>query len=134
MIAGFVFLSAELVMLLARASSREWEVAGLLVASGTISFLIDTLFLIFYLSMVRRLKAEVMWENSLVCWLGRGIEKTFRERSVTVKILMIFAIHMIVCFLLQKCAGTHCPALIQRHGGIHSAPESGGALSDPAGS
>ena len=65
MIAGFVFLSAELVMLLARASSREWEVAGLLVASGTISFLIDTLFLIFYLSMVRRLKAEVMWENSL---------------------------------------------------------------------
>ena len=49
MIAGFVFLSAELVMLLARASSREWEVAGLLVASGTISFLIDTLFLIFYL-------------------------------------------------------------------------------------
>ena len=28
----------------------------------------------------------------------------------------------------------YCPALIQRHGGIHSAPEIGGALSDPAGS
>ena len=114
MIAGFVFLSAELVMLLARASSREWEVAGLLVASGTISFLIDTLFLIFYLSMVRRLKAEVMWENSLVCWLGRGIEKTFRERSVTVKILMIFAIHMIVCFFLAAGAFYYrnVPALI----------------------
>lgn len=114
MIAGFVFLSAELVMLLARASSREWEVAGLLVASGTISFLIDTLFLIFYLSMVRRLKAEVMWENSLVCWLGRGIGKTFRERSVTVKILMIFAIHMIVCFFLAAGAFYYrnVPALI----------------------
>ena len=114
MMAGFVFLSAELVMLLARASSREWEVAGLLVASGTISFLIDTLFLIFYLSMVRRLKAEVMWENSLVCWLGRGIEKTFRERSVTVKILMIFAIHMIVCFFLAAGAFYYrnVPALI----------------------
>ena len=101
-------------MLLARASSREWEVAGLLVASGTISFLIDTLFLIFYLSMVRRLKAEVMWENSLVCWLGRGIEKTFRERSVTVKILMIFAIHMIVCFFLAAGAFYYrnVPALI----------------------
>ena len=62
-------------MLLARASSREWEVAGLLVASGTISFLIDTLFLIFYLSMVRRLKAEVMWENSL-CLLYTSGDKS----------------------------------------------------------
>ena len=62
-------------MLLARASSREWEVAGLLVASGTISFLIDTLFLIFYLSMVRRLKAEVMWRTALCAGLDAGLRR-----------------------------------------------------------
>lgn len=104
MIAGFVFLTSELVLLIGRIGSRTWDVAGLLVASGTVSFLIDTLFLIFYLSMVRRLKAEVMWENSLVCWLKEGLQKVFRERSVTVKVLLVFSGHMLVCFVLAMGA------------------------------
>lgn len=100
MIAGFILLTSELLILMGKAGNKEWDVSGLLVASGTISFMIDVLFLIFYLSMVRRLKAEVMWENSLVCWLGRGIEKTFRECTVTVRVLVTFGAHMIVCFIL----------------------------------
>lgn len=100
MIATFVILTSEIVVLTGRATSKQWDVSGLLVASGTISFIVDTLFLIFYLSMVRRLKAEVMWENSLICWLGRGLSKTFRERSVTVQVLIKFAVHMAVCFVL----------------------------------
>lgn len=100
LVAAFVLITSELVLLLARVNNRAWDVSGLLVASGTISFIIDTLFLIFYLSMVRRMKAEVMWENSLACWLMKGLQKTFRERSVTVRILIGFAIHMLVCFLL----------------------------------
>lgn len=100
MIAGFILLTGELILLLSRLGNKEWDVSGLLVASGTISFLVDALFLIFYLSMVRRLKAEVMWENSFVCWLEKGLRKTFRERSVTVQVLLEFAIHMVVCFIL----------------------------------
>lgn len=99
MIAAFVLLAGELFMMMARVSSNSWDVSGILVASGTISFLVDTLFLIFYLSMVRRLKAETMWESSLVCWLGKGLEKTFRERTVTVRVLVAFAGHMLVCFV-----------------------------------
>lgn len=100
MIAGFVILTSELVMLLGRTMSKQWEVSGLLVASGTISFLIDILFIIFYLSMVRRLKAEVIWENSLICWLKKGLEKTFQESSVTVRVLAVFSVHMVICFIL----------------------------------
>lgn len=100
LIAGFVLLTSELVLLMSRVGNKDWDVSGLLVASGTVSFLVDALFLVFYLSMVRRLKAEVMWENSLACWLGRGLEKTFRERSVTVRVLLGFAVHMVVCFVL----------------------------------
>ncbi|MGN0349369.1 MAG: sensor histidine kinase [Roseburia sp.] len=96
LIGGFVLLSGELVLLLVGMGERPWDVAGLLVASGTISFLIDVLFLIFYLSMVRRLKAEVLWENSLICWGVRGLEHTIRERSITAKLMVCFAIHMIV--------------------------------------
>lgn len=104
MIAGFVLLTSELMLMMGRVGNRAWDVSGLLVASGTVSFLIDTLFLIFYLSMVRRLKAEVMWENSLACWLGKGIQKTFRERSVTIRILVLFSGHMLVCFILAMGA------------------------------
>ena len=100
MIVGFVLLMSELILLMGRMSRQEWDVSGLLVASGTLSFLVDALFLLFYLSMVRRLKAEIMWENSLLFWLGRGLGKTFRERSVTVQILVIFSLHMVICFVL----------------------------------
>lgn len=100
LVAGFVLITSELIILMGRGSTKSWDVSGLLVASGTISFVIDTMFLIFYLSMVRRLKAEVMWENSLVCWLGKGLEKTFRERTVTVRVLLLFGGHMLVCFVL----------------------------------
>lgn len=98
--AGFILSVGELVILIARTGNRSWDIQGGLVAAGTISFIIDTLFLVFYLSMVRRLKAEVIWKNSLICWFTEGLRKMFRERSVTVKILLGFAIHMLVCFVL----------------------------------
>lgn len=98
--AVFVVSISELLLLMGRLNSQTWNVSGLLVASGTVSLMIDVLFLLFYLSMVRRMKAEVMWENSLACWLLRGFEKFLRERTVTVQILLAFAIHMVVCFML----------------------------------
>lgn len=104
LIAGFILLVSELMMFTSRMWSNQWEVSGVLVASGTVSFIIDALFMIFYLSMVRRLKAEVVWESSLVCWLGKGLEKTFRERTVTTRILFAFAVHLLVCFVLAMGA------------------------------
>ncbi|MGN0140954.1 MAG: sensor histidine kinase [Roseburia sp.] len=99
-IAAFILVASELVLLVGHVNNKTWNVSGLLVAYGTVGFLIDNLFLVFYLSMVRRMKAEVMWENSLACWLSRGIGKTFRERTVTVRVLVTFGIHMVVCFVL----------------------------------
>ena len=103
-IAVFLLIAVELVLLVSHVNNRTWNVSGLLVAYGTASFVLDTAFLIFYLSMVRRMKAEVMWQNSLACWLCRGIGKTFRERTVTVRVLVLFGIHMIVCFILAMGA------------------------------
>ncbi len=99
-IAVFVLVTSELLMLVSHVNNSTGNVSGLLVASGTVSMVIDMLFLVFYLSMVRRLKAEVMWENSLACWLARGLSKTFRERTVTVRVLAVFSIHMMICFIL----------------------------------
>ena len=102
--AVFIAATSELIMLLSHVNNKTWNVSGLLVASGTVSLLIDVLFLIFYLSMVRRMKAEVMWENSLACWFVKGIDKFFEKQTVTVSVLVVFAVHMIVCFVLAMGA------------------------------
>lgn len=99
LIAGFVFITCELILLIARMTREEWEVSGLLVAAGTVSLVMDAFFLLFFLSIVRLMKAELLWENSLACWLGKGIKKTFRERKITTRVLVVFAAHMVVCFI-----------------------------------
>lgn len=100
LIAGFLFITIELIVLIARISSTQLEISGLLVASGTICLVIDAFFILFFLSLVRLLKAERLWKNSLMYWLGTGLMKTFRERSVTIRVLVVFGIHMIGCFFL----------------------------------
>lgn len=98
--AVFILAAGELMMLMGRVNSQTWNVSGLLVASGTVSLIVDIMFLVFYLSMVRRMKAEVLWENSLAYWFVKGLKKTFRERTVTVRVLIVFGVHMVVCFVL----------------------------------
>lgn len=100
LVAAFIFMMAELVILIAKVNSEEWAVYGIIVASGTVSLVIDGLFLIFYLSMVRRMKAEMLWETSVACWLESGIRKVFARQKTTVRVLLLFAGHMAVCFIL----------------------------------
>ncbi len=100
LVAAFIFMMAELVILITKVNSEEWAVYGIIVASGTVSLVIDGLFLIFYLSMVRRMKAEMLWETSVACWLESGIRKVFARQKTTVRVLLLFAGHMAVCFVL----------------------------------
>ena len=100
LVAAFIFMMVELVILITKVNSEEWAVYGIIVASGTVSLVIDGLFLIFYLSMVRRMKAEMLWETSVACWLERGIRKVFARQKTPVRVLRLFAGHMAVCFVL----------------------------------
>ena len=100
LVAAFIFMMVELMILITKVNSEEWAVYGIIVASGTVSLVIDGLFLIFYLSMVRRMKAEMLWETSVACWLERGIRKVFARQKTTVRVLLLFAGHMAVCFVL----------------------------------
>lgn len=100
LVAAFIFMMVELVILITKVNIEEWAVYGIIVASGTVSLVIDGLFLIFYLSMVRRMKAEMLWETSVACWLERGIRKVFARQKTTVRVLLLFAGHMAVCFVL----------------------------------
>ncbi len=94
LIVGFVAIMAELIFIIVRINSQEWELTGLLIASGTVSLVIDALFLIFYLSIVKLLKAECFWQNSFTCWLMAGVQKTVKNRNATVKSIIWFCIHI----------------------------------------
>ena len=43
-------------------------------------------FFIGYLSIVRRIKAKMLWKNSVLRWLIRGLKKFFAYRSCTFKV------------------------------------------------
>ncbi len=45
---------------------QDFSLAGLLVAVGTLSYLADLVFLVFYLSIVRRIKSDILFTNSLI--------------------------------------------------------------------
>lgn len=55
----------------------EFEFSGLLVAVGTIGYLVDIVFLIFYLSIVRRAKNNTLITHSLLYHIGRFICQIF---------------------------------------------------------
>lgn len=100
LIAAFVGLGMELIYIFAKVSKAQMDIWGLLVAAGTVSIVIDSLFLLFLLSIVRLVKAEKLWENSLCYWLGKGIAKTFHEYKITVRVIIGFSIHLIICLFL----------------------------------
>lgn len=101
---GFIAIAAELVFIIVRVSDQEWELSGLLAASGTVGLVTDALFLVFYLSIVKLMKAECLWENSIIYWLKEGILKTMRNSKATTNMLVAFTAHLLVCFVLAMGA------------------------------
>ena len=100
LIVGFAGIAAELIFIMIRISSQEWELSGLVVAASTVSFVMDALFLLFFLSLVKLMKAEKLWENSLTYWLKEGILKTAKNRNATIQTILIFVGHLLACFVL----------------------------------
>lgn len=97
---GFVAIAAELIFIIVRVSGQEWELSGLLVATGTVSIVMDGLFLLFYMSIVKLMKAELLWKNSATYWLKEGILKTMRNQKATTNMIITFLGHLIICFVL----------------------------------
>lgn len=98
----FLVFFYGLIVLCAKVSREAWNLAGILVAAGTVGWVADSLFLVFYLSMVRRLKAEALWSNSLTLFLKKGIEKIIKERKITTRVLLILGIQTACFFLLAE--------------------------------
>lgn len=104
LVLGFVAIAAELIFVIVRINSFEWELTGIIVASATVSLVTDALFLLFFLSIVRLMKAELLWENSFACWFVNGFRKVVKNRNVTIQAILGFLIHLVLCYVLALAA------------------------------
>lgn len=74
--------------------SVSWGLRELGIFGGTVVFILNLLFLIFYLSLVRRMKSRTLWSNSIACSLVKAFHSVMRNRKVTTKVIVIY-----FCFL-----------------------------------
>lgn len=85
------------------------SMADILVITAYVG-LTAALFLIGYLSLVRRIKGHIVWKNSLIYWLGTGIEKevetVWRHRSVTFRAALLFGGFIVLHWMAAASGGS----------------------------
>lgn len=67
---------------------------------GGATFVAGILFLIAYLSLVRRIKAKNLWKNSICKWFLYAIAHLYRNRSSIAKVIIIGSVMLIINLLM----------------------------------
>lgn len=111
----FLFLGLALVVW--GAGVVLWQIASylpdadllfrLMAAAGGLALVFVPVFMALYMSLVRRVKAHSLWQGSLTFWIGKGIQKAFRNWKPSVKILSLFVLHVAFTLLLVLVALAH---------------------------
>jgi signal transduction histidine kinase len=100
----FVMMTVALIAISFAASESQWDVPGMLVMAGVSAFIYDVVFLIFYLSMVRRIKAEVLWEDSLTYWILRSTKRVLHTGKSALRVILIYILN-ILAFIFAAYLG-----------------------------
>lgn len=79
---AFVLVVAMILRVITYVEIRDFSLAGLLLVSGTIGYLLDTLFLLYYFSIVRRIKKGVIFRQTFLYQLVVFIKKMFSNNAV----------------------------------------------------
>lgn len=85
-----MFIAIMFYFYLRLATGELWEVPGTFVMAGTLTFMGYCGFIIGYLSLVRRIKARRLWEDSVVCWLIHVAGRLLKKGPFAVRILLTF--------------------------------------------
>lgn len=91
----FIFLALVLLLVMTTVAAVQivygnWEIPGMLIMAGTLTYVFDSLFLVLYLSLVRRGKAEMLWKSSLLYWIVSGVKKIFANARITARLMFSF--------------------------------------------
>ncbi len=102
----FVILTVALIAMTLSVSEENWGIPGMLVMAGVAAFIYDGLFISFYLSMVRRVKAGVLWEYSLLQWVTKNMRRVMHTWKNSIRIIILYGVHIL---LLLTCLWQFCP-------------------------
>ncbi len=110
----FVMITVALIAVSFAAAESSWDVPGMLVMAGVSAFIYDLVFLAFYLSMVRRVKAGVLWEYSFLHWTIRSTGRVVHTWRSSVRVIVIYILNMVLFITLTYCgfAGGSVAAIV----------------------
>lgn len=100
LLALFAFLVYALLLVTFNDPIGEMGLPEILVAVGIRTFVYDGLALIFYLSIVRRIKAGVLWEHSLLRWFMKSINRVWRAGRGFLWILIRYSVKLSLLLVL----------------------------------
>lgn len=96
---GVIFLTRTLIRLFDGS-----DLISLMIMAGGMAVTVVAVFMIFYMSFIRRMKAGEMWSGSLLYWIGSGIYKVFCNWRPSVRILVLFAGHILLTLFMAAVA------------------------------
>lgn len=89
-----VYISA-LFAFCARLGQKSWDIASSLILSGTLVFISDGILLTLYLSLVRKIKADIFVSSSLLGWVWRTVKRRMSlqpyKRGTVIRMTVIIA-------------------------------------------
>lgn len=96
----FVAFTVLITVFSFQASGYRWDLPGILILAGTVAFIYDGVFLIFYLSMIRRMKAGVLWEYSVTNWVMVSLRRVMGTWKASVRMILVILANTVVILLL----------------------------------
>jgi signal transduction histidine kinase len=70
---------------------------------GTLTFVLNLMFLALFLSMVRRLRSHTLWSNSLCCVLLETLRAVLRHRKTTTRVIVLYLLFLAANLGLLLC-------------------------------
>lgn len=95
-VVGFLVMG----ILLGMISGKRWETSGMLVMSGIFAFVGNAVFMVFYLSLIRRLRSGTMWSGSLCYQICKILQEVYAKKKATGKFAMVFLLQALTVLLL----------------------------------
>ncbi len=73
---------------------------SLMLLTGGVTFFGMAFLLVFYLSFIRRIRAGVLWMNSILRWFAHGISLLFSRQKSLTKMVLWFGAHLFACMCI----------------------------------
>ncbi len=105
LIAFLVYVSV-LFAFCVRVGQKEWDIASSLILAGTLVFISDAVLLTIYLSLVRKIKADIFVSSSLLDWSVRTIKKGLMIQSVARRTVIEFIVTIATALIFAYIAFT----------------------------